>query len=92
MKKPVSVNQKSSGRLRDKGGVVSLLTKRMQAKSVDYSSVPQSDELRRFESLSRLLGLGLAMMPKAPPSERLRAAHALEQAARAINKFGGRTH
>jgi hypothetical protein len=92
MKKSISVNKKSRGRPKKKGGVYPVSAVRLPpdlGDAVDQWAKSQADAPTRSEAIRRLveIGLGKAQPPKptlrsAAPSNALRAA---ELAARAID-------
>jgi Arc/MetJ-type ribon-helix-helix transcriptional regulator len=89
MKKSVSVNKKSRGRPKKKGGVDPVTAVRLPkglSDAVDSWAVNQDDEPVRSEAIRRLVELGLTVKTKSAPSERQRAALA-DLASKAIDSL-----
>src|SRR5438132_4708837 len=87
MKKSISVNKKSRGRPKKKGGVYPVTAVRLApalGAEVDKWAGAQTDAPTRSEAIRRLVELGLSVKPKSPPSERQRAALA-DLASKAID-------
>jgi hypothetical protein len=93
MKQPISVNTKSIGRPKKKGGVYPVSAVRLPPEisaGVDVWAAKQSDKPGRSEAIRRLVELGLTVGTRDSPSERLsaaRAARAKDLAAYAIGKM-----
>jgi hypothetical protein len=89
MKKSISVNKKSRGRPKKKGGVYPVTADRLPpalGAEVDKWAVLQADAPTRSEAIRRLVELGLTVKKKSAPSERQRAALA-DLAAKAIDSL-----
>jgi Arc/MetJ-type ribon-helix-helix transcriptional regulator len=89
MKKSISVNKKSRGRPKKKGGVYPVTAVRLPpalGAEVDKWAVLQADAPTRSEAIRRLVELGLTVKKKSSPSERQRAALA-DLAAKAIDSL-----
>jgi hypothetical protein len=89
MKKSISVNKKSRGRPKKKGGVYPVTAVRLPpalGAKVDKWVVLQADAPTRSEAIRRLVELGLTVKKKSAPSERQRAALA-DLAAKAIDSL-----
>jgi hypothetical protein len=92
MKKSISVNKKTRGRPKKKGGVHPVTAVRLSPAAgaqVDKWAASQADAPTRSEAIRRLVELGLtvrATKPKQPPLAR--AVRAKELAAQAIYKMG----
>jgi hypothetical protein len=89
MKKSISVNKKSRGRPRKKGGVYPVTAVRLPpvlVTEVDKWADTQPDALTRSEAIRRLVELGLTVKTKSAPSERQRAAFA-DLASKAIDSL-----
>jgi hypothetical protein len=89
MKKSISVNKKSRGRPKKKGGVYPVTAARLPpalGAEVDKWAVLQADAPTRSEAIRRLVELGLTVKKKSAPSERQRAALA-DLAAKAIDSL-----
>lgn len=89
MKKSISVNKKSRGRPKKKGGVYPVTAVRLPpalGAEVDKWAVLQADAPTRSEAIRRLVELGLTVKKKSAPSERQRAALA-DLAAKAIDSL-----
>jgi Arc/MetJ-type ribon-helix-helix transcriptional regulator len=88
MRKSISVNRKSRGRPKKKGGVHPVTALRLPpalAAEVDKWAGSQADGPTRSEAIRRLVELGLTVKrPKSAPSERQRAALA-DLASKAID-------
>src|SRR6267142_6803255 len=89
MKKSISVNKKSRGRPKKKGGVHPVTAVRLSPElgsAVDKWALLQADGPSRSEAIRRLIELGLTVKTKSAPSERQRAALA-DLAAKAIDSL-----
>jgi hypothetical protein len=89
MKKSISVNKKSRGRPKKKGGVHPVTAVRLSPElgsAVDKWALLQADGPSRSEAIRRLVELGLTVKTKSAPSERQRAALA-DLAAKAIDSL-----
>ena len=89
MKKSISVNKKSRGRPKKKGGVHPVTAVRLSPEvgtAVDQWATKQDDKPSRSEAIRRLVELGLTVKTKSAPSERQRAALA-DLAAKAIDSL-----
>jgi hypothetical protein len=89
MKKSISVNKKSRGRPRKKGGVYPVTAVRLPPElgtAVDKWAGSQHDAPTRSEAIRRLVELGLTVKTKSAPSERQRAAFA-DLASKAIDSL-----
>src|SRR5438094_638734 len=90
MKKSISVNKKSRGRPKKKGGVYPVTAVRLSpalGTEVDKWAGSQPDTPTRSEAIRRLVELGLTMKAKAKQPSPLRAARAKELAAKTIEKI-----
>jgi Arc/MetJ-type ribon-helix-helix transcriptional regulator len=77
MKKSISVNRKSRGRPKKKGGVYPVTAVRLPpalGAEVDKWAGAQADAPTRSEAIRRLVELGLTVKTRSAPSERQRAA------------------
>jgi hypothetical protein len=87
MKKSISVNRKSRGRPKKKGGVYPVTAVRLSPElgaAVDNWAISQTDEPTRSEAIRRLVEIGLAgSKPAGRPSART-AEKAKQLAAKAI--------
>ena len=93
MKKSISVNKKSRGRPKKKGGVHPVTAVRLSPEAgvaVDQWATRQDDKPSRSEAIRRLVELGLTVKTKSAPSERQRAALA-DLASKAIDSLTVRT-
>ena len=93
MKKSISVNKKSRGRPKKKGGVHPVTAVRLSPEAgvaVDQWATRQDDKPSRSEAIRRLVELGLSVKTKSAPSERQRAALA-DLASKAIDSLTVRT-
>jgi hypothetical protein len=91
MKKPLSVNKKSRGRPKKKGGVYPVTAIRLSPATgaeVDKWAGSQADTPTRSEAIRRLVELGLTVKTKARPTGRLSAALVADLAAAAIDSLG----
>jgi hypothetical protein len=92
MKKSISVNKKSRGRPKKKGGVHPVTAVRLSPAAgaqVDKWAASQADEPTRSEAIRRLVELGLTVRATKPKQQPLaRAVRAKELAAQAIYKMG----
>ena len=89
MKKSISVNKKTRGRPKKKGGVHPVTAVRLSPElgsAVDKWSDLQADGPSRSEAIRRLVELGLTVKTKSAPSERQRAALA-DLASKAIDSL-----
>jgi hypothetical protein len=89
MRKSISVNKKSRGRPKKKGGVDPVTAVRLPkalSDAVDSWAANQDDEPVRSEAIRRLVELGLSVKTKSAPSERQRAALA-DLASKAIDSL-----
>jgi hypothetical protein len=89
MKKSISVNKKSRGRPKKKGGVYPVTAVRLPpalGAEVDKWAVLQADAPTRSEAIRRLVELGLTVKKRSMPSERQRTALA-DLAAKAIDSL-----
>jgi Arc/MetJ-type ribon-helix-helix transcriptional regulator len=89
MKKSISVNRKSRGRPKKKGGVHPVTALRLPpalAAEVDRWAGSQANAPTRSEAIRRLVELGLTVKAKSAPSERQRAALA-DLASKAIDSL-----
>jgi hypothetical protein len=89
MKKSISVNKKTRGRPKKKGGVHPVTAVRLSPElgsAVDEWALLQADGPSRSEAIRRLVELGLTVKTKSAPSERQRAALA-DLAAKAIDSL-----
>ena len=89
MMKSISVNKKSRGRPKKKGGVHPVTAVRLSPEvgtAVDQWATKQDDKPSRSEAIRRLVELGLTVKTKSAPSERQRAALA-DLAAKAIDSL-----
>jgi hypothetical protein len=89
MKKSISVNRKSRGRPKKKGGVYPVSAVRLAPElgaAVDKWAGSQPDGPTRSEAIRRLVELGLSVKTKSAPSERQRAALA-DLASKAIDSL-----
>jgi Arc/MetJ-type ribon-helix-helix transcriptional regulator len=89
MKKSISVNKKSRGRPKKKGGVYPVTAVRLPPSlggEVDKWASAQADAPTRSEAIRRLVELGLAMKTRSAPSERQRATLA-DLASKAIDSL-----
>jgi hypothetical protein len=87
MKKSISVNKKSRGRPKKKGGVYPVSAVRLApalGAEVDKWAGSQADAPTRSEAIRRLVELGLTVKTRSEPSERQRAALA-DLASKAID-------
>ena len=90
MKKSISVNKKSRGRPKKKGGVFPVTAVRLPpalGADVDKWAGSQADEPTRSEAIRRLVELGLAVKPKPKQPAAARADRAKELATKAIEKM-----
>jgi hypothetical protein len=79
MKRSISVNKKSRGRPKKKGGVYPVTAVRLSpalGAEVDQWAGAQVDSPTRSEAIRRLVEFGLSVKTKVSPSQRLRAARA----------------
>ena len=93
MKKSISVNTKSRGRPKKKGGVHPVTAVRLSPEAgvaVDQWATRQDDKPSRSEAIRRLVELGLTVKTRSAPSERQRAALA-DLASKAIDSLTVRT-
>jgi Arc/MetJ-type ribon-helix-helix transcriptional regulator len=93
MKKSISVNKKSRGRPKKKGGVHPVTAVRLSPEAgvaVDQWATRQDDQPSRSEAIRRLVELGLSVKTRSAPSERQRAALA-DLASKAIDSLTVRT-
>jgi Arc/MetJ-type ribon-helix-helix transcriptional regulator len=93
MKKSISVNKKSRGRPKKKGGVHPVTAVRLSPEAgvaVDQWATRQDDKPSRSEAIRRLVELGLSVKTRSAPSERQRAALA-DLASKAIDSLTVRT-
>jgi hypothetical protein len=93
MKKSISVNRKSRGRPKKKGGVYPVTALRLPPElgaAVDAWASVQPDGPNRSEAIRRLVELGLTVKTKSVPSERQRAALA-DLASKAIDSLTAET-
>ncbi|MBR1277735.1 hypothetical protein [Bradyrhizobium sp. AUGA SZCCT0283] len=93
MKKSISVNRKSRGRPKKKGGVYPVTALRLPpalGAAVDVWASGQPDGPTRSEAIRRLVELGLTVKTKSAPSERQRAALA-DLASKAIDSLTAET-
>jgi Arc/MetJ-type ribon-helix-helix transcriptional regulator len=89
MKKSISVNRKSRGRPKKKGGVYPVTAVRLPptlGAEVDKWAGSQADAPTRSEAIRRLVELGLTLKRRSAPSERQRAALA-DLASKAIDSL-----
>ena len=89
MKKSISVNKKSRGRPKKKGGVYPVTAVRLApaiGAEVDKWASSQTDGPTRSEAIRRLVELGLTVKSKSAPTERQRAALA-DLASKAIDSL-----
>jgi hypothetical protein len=89
VKKSISVNKKSRGQPKKKGGVYPVSAVRLAPElgtAVDQWASSQSDKPTRPEAIRRLVELGLTVKPKSVPTERQRAALA-DLASKAIDSL-----
>ena len=89
MKKSFSVNKKSRGRPKKKGGVHPVTAVRLSPEAgvaVDQWATRQDDKPSRSEAIRRLVELGLTVKTRSAPSERQRAALA-DLASKAIDSL-----
>jgi hypothetical protein len=89
MKKSISVNKKSRGRPKKKGGVYPVTAVRLPpalGAEVDKWAHSEADAPTRSEAIRRLVELGLTVKTKSAPSERQRAAFA-DLASKAIDSL-----
>ena len=89
MKKSISVNKKSRGRPKKKGGVHTVTAVRLSPEAgvaVDQWATRQDDQPSRSEAIRRLVELGLTVKTRSAPSERQRAALA-DLASKAIDSL-----
>jgi Arc/MetJ-type ribon-helix-helix transcriptional regulator len=89
MKKSISVNKKSRGRPKKKGGVYPVSAVRLPptlGAEVDKWAGSQADTPTRSEAIRRLVELGLTVKTRSEPSERQRAAIA-DLASQAIDSL-----
>jgi Arc/MetJ-type ribon-helix-helix transcriptional regulator len=89
MKKSISVNKKSRGRPKKKGGVYPVTAVRLSpalGAEVDSWADSQTDTPNRSEAIRRLVELGLTARTKAKQSPQARANRAKELATKAIEK------
>jgi hypothetical protein len=90
MKKSISVNQKSRGRPKKKGGVYPVTAVRLPpalGAEVDKWAGLQADAPTRSEAIRRLVELGLTIKTKAKQPSAARAHRAKELATNAIEKI-----
>jgi hypothetical protein len=90
MKKSISVNKKSRGRPKKKGGVFPVTAVRLPpalGADVDKWAGSQADEPTRSEAIRRLVELGLAVKTKPKQPAAARADRAKELATKAIEKM-----
>src|SRR6266478_4159847 len=93
MKKSISVNKKSRGRPKKKGGVYPVTAVRLSpalGAEVDHWAGSQDDAPTRSEAIRRLVELGLAVKTRSAPSDRQRAAIA-DLASKAIDSLTAET-
>jgi Arc/MetJ-type ribon-helix-helix transcriptional regulator len=89
MKKSISVNKKSRGRPKKKGGVYPVTAVRLSpalGAEVDSWADSQTDTPNRSEAIRRLVELGLTARTKAKQPPQARANRAKELATKAIEK------
>src|ERR1700731_3254757 len=89
MKKSISVNKKSRGRPKKKGGVYPVTAVRLPpalGAEVDKWASAQADAPTRSAAIRRLVELGLTVKSRSAPSERQRAALA-DLASKAIDSL-----
>jgi hypothetical protein len=89
VKKSISVNKKTRGRPKKKGGVHPVTAVRLSQElgsAVDKWAILQADGPSRSEAIRRLVELGLSLETKSAPSERQRAALA-DLASKAIDSL-----
>jgi hypothetical protein len=89
MKKSISVNKKSRGRPKKKGGVYPVTAVRLPpalGAEVDKWASAQADAPTRSAAIRRLVELGLTVKTRSAPSERQRAALA-DLASKAIDSL-----
>jgi len=89
MKKSISVNKKSRGRPKKKGGVYPVTAVRLPpvvGAEVDKWAGAQADAPTRSEAIRRLVELGLTAKPRSASSERQRVAFA-DLASKAIDSL-----
>jgi hypothetical protein len=91
MKKSISVNKKSRGRPKKKGGVYPVSAVRLPPEisaGVDAWAAKQADEPGRSEAIRRLVELGLTVKTSARPGSKPgRKLRAQELAAKVIDKM-----
>jgi hypothetical protein len=90
MNKSISVNKKSRGRPKKKGGVFPVTAVRLPpalGADVDKWAGSQPDEPTRSEAIRRLVELGLAVKTKPKQPAAARADRAKELATKAIEKM-----
>jgi hypothetical protein len=90
MKKSISVNKKSRGRPKKKGGVFPVTAVRLPpalGADVDKWAGSQADEPTRSEAIRRLVELGLAVKTEPKQPAAARADRAKELATKAIEKM-----
>jgi Arc/MetJ-type ribon-helix-helix transcriptional regulator len=89
MKKSISVNKRSRGRPKKKGGIYPVTAVRLPPAlggEVDKWASAQADAPTRSEAIRRLVELGLTMKTRSAPSERQRATLA-DLASKAIDSL-----
>jgi len=89
MKKSISVNKKSRGRPKKKGGVYPVTAVRLSpalGAEVDHWAGSQDDAPTRSEAIRRLVEIGLKAKTRSAPSDRQRAAIA-DLASKAIDSL-----
>jgi hypothetical protein len=90
MEKSISVNRKSRGRPKKKGGVFPVTAVRLPpalGADVDKWAGSQADEPTRSEAIRRLVELGLAVKTESKQLAAARADRAKELATKAIEKM-----
>jgi len=89
MKESISVNKKSRGRPKKKGGVYPVTAVRLPpalGAEVDKWAGLQADAPTRSEAIRRLVELGLTVKPKSAPTQRQRAS-LVDLASKAIDSL-----
>ena len=90
MKKSISVNEKSRGRPKKKGGIFPVTAVRLPpalSADVDKWAGSQADEPTRSEAIRRLVELGLTVKTEPKQPAAARADRAKELATKAIEKM-----
>jgi hypothetical protein len=91
MKKSISVNKKSRGRPKKKGGVYPVSAVRLPPElgaAVDQWAASQVDDLNRSEAIRRLVEIGLTLKVRLRQPSCTHAERANEMAAKTIDGLG----